>query len=556
MRRSFVLLAPLVTALLVALSGCGGSPSPFAGTWKVTALPAGKEVTMWLVRIDSKEDGLHGTVVTAGLSPFAGGTVKEVRADGDTLHLTVEVNDRAYGFIVRRPGGEANPKQLLGSTAIRGERDFARLERTDQKSLSEKEALVVLDSDDELKRAMGAEPGEARDATLRRIIEREPGRSAEYVARLGLVESLAAREQEEAARGEAEKAVAFAEPYGPEMRRQALRATAMQVLASGKLPALALDYARRADGTLEASTSTEERLPVLRVLADALRAAGKQSEVPEVEGRVARAEEELDRAWEAKSIPFEPDPLPGRRGTSRRVALVELFTGANCPPCVAADVAFDALLRTCPPADVVLAQYHLPIPTADPLTNRDAIRRAEYYGITGTPMLRINGHEGQQLGGDRDMARERYTLLLRGLAEQLESEAGATLTLNAARHGERVEITAEAGGLPRRGALRLLLIEDVVRYNGGNGQRLHHHVVRAMPGGADGVGASGGSAKQHVTIDLAELRKSLRDQLAEHPAFRGGAWPLELKHLKVVALAQNDGGRDVLQAAQADVPGE
>ena len=28
--------------------------------------------------------------------------------------------------------------------------------------------------------------------------------------------------------------------------------------------------------------------------------------------------------------------------------------------------------------------------------------------------------------------------------------------------------------------LRFVLVEDVARYVGGNGQRLHHHVVRAL----------------------------------------------------------------------------
>src|SRR5690349_6862970 len=45
MRRPLLLL---VAGLLFVVAGCGSSaPSPFAGTWKVTALPAGKEITMW-----------------------------------------------------------------------------------------------------------------------------------------------------------------------------------------------------------------------------------------------------------------------------------------------------------------------------------------------------------------------------------------------------------------------------------------------------------------------------------------------------------------------------
>jgi hypothetical protein len=342
------------------------------------------------------------------------------------------------------------------------------------------------------------------------------------------------------------------------MRRQAQRVVAAQVHISKKSPALALEYARQAERGLDAATPPEERLPVLRVLAECLRAAGKPDEVAEVEARVASTEEEMDRAWEEKALPFEPAPFPGRRGKSQRAVLVELFTGANCPPCVAADLSFDALLRTCPPRDVILVQYHLHIPSPDPLTNRDGERRADFYHVNSTPTLRIDGREGPQVGGGREMARDTYARLLGGIAEEAESEAAGTLSITAARQGERVEITAEASGLPRRGVprLRLLLVEDVVRFPGGNGQRLHRHVVRAFPGGVDGAKASDGGARQHVTIDLADLRKSLRGELTKHAAFKEGNWPMELKHLKVVALVQDDKSKDVLQAAQTDVPEE
>ena len=60
------------------------------------------------------------------------------------------------------------------------------------------------------------------------------------------------------------------------------------------------------------------------------------------------------------------------------MALVELFTGAQCPPCVAADIAFDAeAVKSYKAADVVLLQYHLHIPGPDPLTNADSEKRQQ-----------------------------------------------------------------------------------------------------------------------------------------------------------------------------------
>jgi hypothetical protein len=554
MRRLFLLLA---AGSLLVVTGCGGSTaSPFAGTWKVTALPAGKEITMWLVRIDSQPDGLHAAVVSSGMPDFAGATIDEVRADGDALHLTLVVRDQRCAFVVRRPAGEAAPKQLLGSTGIRGERDFARLERTDLKALDGQQAIVVHESGDELRRTLGSEGGPAKEAALRQLAERHAGQSAEYNARLWLVEALAERGAEQEARAEGDWAAAFAAAYGPEMRRQALRHLAEEVLISGKLSPLAVDYARRAEQTLEPSTPAEERLTVLKVLARALRTAGQDGEADEVGRRVAQAEEEIDHAFEAKALPFEPAPFSGRRGKSERVALVELFTGANCPPCVAADLAFDALLRTYAPRDVVLVQYHLHIPTPDPLTNHDAERRAHYYGLGGTPMIFMDGRPAPPSGGDRDRAREVYDRLLGGLGEELETAAPCSLKVTAERHGERIDLTVAADGLTRRGTvrLRLMLLEDVVRFPGGNGQRLHHHVVRAFPGGVEGIAVSGPTARHQVTVDVAALRKSLREELAGHRAFKGGDWPVDLKRLKVVALLQDDASKEVIQVAQADVP--
>ena len=73
----------------------------------------------------------------------------------------------------------------------------------------------------------------------------------------------------------------------------------------------------------------------------------------------------------ALSVPWKATQgSANQTGTAGTVpVLVELFTGAECPPCVAADLAFDALGKTYKPTDVVLLEYHLHIPGPDALTN-------------------------------------------------------------------------------------------------------------------------------------------------------------------------------------------
>src|SRR5262249_55591951 len=127
--------------------------------------------------------------------------------------------------------------------------------------------------------------------------------------------------------------------------------------------------------------------------------------------------------------------------------------------------------------------------------------------------------------------------------------------------GNKIDINAEVTGLKKPGdnmRLRLVLIQEVVRYPGGNGQRLHHHVVRALPGGASGFGLKEAANKQSVKVDLDELKKSLDEYMTKYNEgprkFLDDESPLEMKHLKVVAFIQDDDSKEIVQAAQIDVP--
>ena len=75
--------------------------------------------------------------------------------------------------------------------------------------------------------------------------------------------------------------------------------------------------------------------------------------------------------------PLKPDPYSGRASPHHdRVVLLELFTGAECGPCVAADLAFDALSDVYRTTELITLEYHLHIPRPDPLTGRDSVTRS------------------------------------------------------------------------------------------------------------------------------------------------------------------------------------
>src|SRR5262249_1377682 len=155
------------------------------------------------------------------------------------------------------------------------------------------------------------------------------------------------------------------------------------------------------------------------------------------------------------------------KGKTNRAVVLEIFTGVHCGPCIAADIAFDALLKTYEPKDVVLLQYHMHAPAPDPLTNSTAEARAEFYNANGTPMIFINGKSGPGGGGGRSNAKTTYDNLRNALDKQLEEDDEGKLKLSAERKGDKITFTAEVSGLKKTGEdirLRFALVQDVVRY--------------------------------------------------------------------------------------------
>ena len=177
--------------------------------------------------------------------------------------------------------------------------------------------------------------------------------------------------------------------------------------------------------------------------------------------------------------------------------------------------------RTFLPKDVILLQYHLHIPGPDPLTNADSESRSEYYAVRGTPAVYFNG------AMDERAPRRRRHVSFRGaisavqsiLGELLEEKKKATATLQLKRSGDKIQVQAKAeagdSAKERKLSLRLVLIEDAVRYVGGNQVRFHHHLVRALPGGVEGKALADGKGEQTVTIDLAAVKKKLESYVAD-----------------------------------------
>jgi hypothetical protein len=380
-----------------------------------------------------------------------------------------------------------------------------------------------------------------------------------YVELLG--QATAHQVKPDEVRAWAATAYAKAGAYGPRFQRLISQHVAEALVGQEREVPLALEYARRAERLLEPGDAVSTQIKVLEVLSRALTRAGKEAEVKEVAARLDVLERRADQEYLLQMPPIKVEKFAGRKAKSDRTVLVELFTGAHDPSCVPAELAFAALGRTYKPAEVALLEYHLHHPTSDPLANPAGEARLRYYGATvqGTPTILFDGQAKAGGGGPARVAQTKYQEYRRVIDGLLETPTAVKIKAGAVRKGDQVAITAEVYGLDGQAEglrLRLALVEERVRYPGRNQVRFHHHVVRAMPGGPDGLALTGKTGKQAVTVDLAELRRDLTkylDEYAKGRAFPDARRPLELKDLRVVAFVQNDKTHEILQAAQVEV---
>jgi hypothetical protein len=523
-----------LAALLLLVPGLTlAADTDLAGNWKVTILDQGEQPTLWLLHLESKDGKWGGKVLAVGGEKIPDTTVGELTVAADKVVIPLHMQGQTSSFEGKLPKDATG--NIKGSMAIGRQLFPAMLEPT---------MLTTLDSFDVNKEIVGKGGNDLRY----------------FSAVVGLLMEAADKKvKPEEVRGWTEKAFKAAEIYGPRWQQEiAVRMAHALVTKDGGYTDIALNYARRAERLLEPKAPMSQQLRVLSALADALKKANKLDEYKEVEARL-----------DALEVGVKAEKYVGRKAKSEHVALVELFTGAQCPPCVGSDLAFDALGKTFKANEVVLLQYHVHNPGPDPLTNPSTEKRAEFYDkeIEGTPTMMMNGKALESAGGSLEDAPELYKDF-RGILEPLlEKPATAKLRASAVQKGNKIDILAEVTDVDKDSdnlRLRLALVEEEVRYQGGNGLRMHHHVVRDMPGGAKGVAVKDKTAKQAVTVDLEELRATLTKYLKDfekeykkenpgNPAFPNESRPLELKNLKLVAFLQNDRTKEVLQTVQVDV---
>ena len=288
-----------------------------------------------------------------------------------------------------------------------------------------------------------------------------------------------------------------------------------------------------------------------------------------VHGNSDGLDADLNRLKQADAN-FQPGAYQPDGHRTERVVLAELFTGAECGPCLGSDLAYDALSKYYPTSSVAILEYHVHVPGPDPMTTNESWKRFQMYGGNGTPTAVINGRDVLVGGGPRAVARNRFNLYRYAIDRSLSQEPDVHLSMAVDGRDGKVDVKAEVENVsrsarPRQPVLHIALVERSVDYAGSNGVAKHAFVVRMLFTGTPlRLGES--SEKISAQINLADVESGMK-KLLDNPKAEP-SWPKHLKkfsgwraqladidpsNLAVVAWVQDLDGSRVLQAAYQDV---
>lgn len=266
---------------------------------------------------------------------------------------------------------------------------------------------------------------------------------------------------------------------------------------------------------------------------------------------------------------FEAGHYTPSESYQNKTVLAELFTGAECPPCVAADFAFDKLSEYYPKNNLAILEYHLHIPGPDPMTNPDTWERYEDYGASfGTPTVFIDGQEKIIGGGPSYLTANRFNVYKYAIGKNIDEEPGVFISGSAKRDGKIINVDVKVEKQTKDNpdvSLRLALVENQVDYTGSNGVSKHIYVVRDLD---ESIAEKrlefiNGKEEASVVFDLNEIEKGLSDYLDDPAKFPGWrfkevSWrartdKIDDNNLSVVAWIQNNENKKVLQSYFIDL---
>ncbi len=580
------------------------------GVWKVMVYQPFSKVADMVLRIDAKDPASLKATILDGLLATSTDAKTNVKVEKNrvviTFEGTVQVNAKSRPFKFNRtldlaiPEKDAKlvrgtlapsplqvfplelaatdeeklPQQGFRNVPYEGE-GFQKL-RSAQSAVNAVFAKLTREKDKEKRKELIKERDQAMEVysslapKIHREILKEKPNSVEsvFIALTLLADLKSTKPTQDEVKSWASTAEKLAESFGPPFREKVTSELAKSLHKHDDFASIGLGYVRKLRQSLSADAPLERQAEVMTMLAIALKKSKTDGdELATIEKTVAELNHRLDGEYAKKIEAIPVTAGTSRKDASKRPVLFELFTGAQCPPCVAADVAFDLLAKAYKAEDVVLLQYHVHIPGPDPLTNPETMGRFETYAeafpddVRGAPSTLFNGKPMAPGGGPFEGGAQKFAEYQEVIDRLLNEEAGAEVRLHATAKGDQIDIVANVHHVKKpsdKTRLRLVLVEEKVHYTGGNKVRLHHQVVRAFGGGAKGLALTEPKGEFKATINLVELRKSLTEYLDEYSGkrtFSNANRPMEMAKLRVVAFVQDDATHEVLQAVQTIVKG-
>jgi len=266
-------------------------------------------------------------------------------------------------------------------------------------------------------------------------------------------------------------------------------------------------------------------------------------------------DEALDRRL--ARLTFHPEKFVEPKDWKGKAVLAELFTGSECPPCVGADFGFDALIEGYPSKYLAVLEYHLPIPRPDPMMNNDAKTRGEFYGITSTPSVAMDGAKLAPGGGSKRDAERLYRQYKTEIDARIAQDPIVAIAADALLEGDKLKVKCQFSKVLEGARFYVALAQEEEMYRGANGIVFHKMVVRKLfplPAWQQ--------KDMTATFDLADIENRTDEYLTEFEntsdRFKGFKFPARHNkigrgRLKAVLFAQDANTKQVYNAFVADV---
>jgi thiol-disulfide isomerase/thioredoxin len=157
-----------------------------------------------------------------------------------------------------------------------------------------------------------------------------------------------------------------------------------------------------------------------------------------ISGKPEAFDVELEKRLRA--LPYHPAAFKPSKPWQGKTVLAELFTGSECPPCVAADLGFDGLIEAFPSKYLVVLEYHLPIPRPDPMASYATQQRGVQYAVSSTPNTFFDGAARQTGGGPRGAAESKFKEYAAEIEAGVYEAPAVKVSVKASLRGDMVAV--------------------------------------------------------------------------------------------------------------------